>query len=89
MNFQVVWEPESNRDLHLAWVFAKHPIAVHDAKEEADQLLAGDPSKCGVHVSEGLWSVILPPIRLQYTFDSAKRVVTIVSVALLAGHQHP
>ena len=89
MKFRVIWEPESSNDLHLTWVLARDPSSVRAARDAAEELLAADPYKAGEHVSEGLWRMSLPPLRLQYSINSTERTVTVNTVTLLAGHEHP
>lgn len=88
MRFHVKWDPESEHDLHLAWVLSKAPVAVRAAGESAEEMLATDPAKVGEHVSEGLWRLELPPLRIQYEINFAERTVTISNISLLAGHEH-
>lgn len=89
MRFHLKWEPDSEHDLHLAWVWSKDPAAVHVANDAAMELLAIQPDKAGQHISEGLWRLDLPPLRLQYEINFADRIVTISNVSLLADHEHP
>jgi hypothetical protein len=78
--FRVEWEPAAEDELARIWLRASAPPAVTIAQAQADQLLSRDPIKYGRHLSEGLYSIDVPPLVLTYTIDLANRLVEVTWV---------
>jgi hypothetical protein len=75
--YRVEWDPAAEDELARIWLQSSDPQAVTAAQAQADQLLARDPMKYGRHLSEGLYSVDVPPLVLTYTVDPANRLVEV------------
>lgn len=64
----------------MNWPASGSGPAITAAQAQADQLLARDPIKYGRHLSEGLYSIDVPPLVLTYTIDQANRLVEVTWV---------
>ena len=78
--FRVEWESPAEDELARLWLQPGDPQAVTVASARAEQLLARDPLKYGRHLSEGLYSIDVPPLVLTYTVDQANRLVEVTWV---------
>lgn len=82
--FRVEWEPAAEDELARIWLDATDPPAITKAQAQADQLLARDPVKYGRHLSEGLYSIQIPPLVLTYAIDLMDRTVEVAWIRLSA-----
>jgi hypothetical protein len=80
VSFTVGWEPDAQTELHQLWATLPNPAAVRSAAETSERLLANDPVSNGQLLSEDLWKLIVPPLALYYTIDSARRHVQITDI---------
>ena len=75
--FRVEWEPAAEDELARIWLRSGDPSAVTAAQAQADQLLSRNPIHYGRHLSEGLYSIDMPPLVLTYTIDPANQLVEV------------
>ena len=80
MNFTVGWEPDTRAELHQLWATLPDPAGVRAAADTAERLLGDDPIGNGQLLSEELWRIIVPPLRLYYEIDSTRRHVQITDI---------
>ena len=78
--FLVEWEPPAEDELARIWLRAVDPLAVTRAQAQADGLLSRDPIKYGRYLSEGLYSIDVPPLVITYTIDNPNRLVVVTWV---------
>jgi hypothetical protein len=84
--YRVTWQSDAEADLAEFW---SDPLA-DSAKREAirfaadtqELVLAKDPKGRGSHLSEGLWAISHPPLRLIYVVDDDLAVVDVVRAKL-------
>jgi hypothetical protein len=86
VNFTMTWEPDARRELHLTWATAPDPVAVRQAADTAEQLLAADPFGTGIPLAEELWRASVPPLVVDYTIDPDQQAVEISNVAHIASN---
>ncbi len=84
MNYRVDWTDEALDHLAAAWAQAPDRQAVTDAQSTIDKLLARNPLGQGAVRSEGLYVIEVRPLRTLFEVSDADRIVTVVSVNLLA-----
>ena len=78
--FDVEWPPPILSDLADIWTKATNRQAVTDASDAIDDLLSRDPINNGVHISEGLYRLVAPPLVVCYEVDAARRRVKVSRV---------
>ena len=78
--FAVEGEASAEDELALLWMKAADRQAVNAAQVRADQLLAANLIGNGRHLSEGLYQLTVPPLKLSYTVDEGNRRVEVISV---------
>lgn len=83
MNWTVGWEPSVRSEMHQLWAISPDPAAVRSAAETVERNLASDPTGSGQHLSEGLWRIVVAPLVVHYTIDTARRHVEITDCALV------
>ena len=83
MNWTVEFAPGIWTDALVIWATSPDPAAARAAIEEVRDRLAADPHT-GRHLSEGLWTIAVPPLAAFYTIDTARRYVEITAVAATA-----
>jgi mRNA-degrading endonuclease RelE of RelBE toxin-antitoxin system len=79
-SFAVEWAASAEDELALLWMQAADRQAVNAAQVRADQLLAADPVGNGHPLSEGLYRLTVPPLKLIYTIDEQNRRVEVAAV---------
>jgi len=82
MEFEVIWTPPATNQLTDIWLAATDRNAVTLAQTAVDKLLAGDPFGCSRHLSEGLSTLRVPPLRVYFTVDRQLRKVSVEEVQL-------
>jgi hypothetical protein len=85
--FTVDWTDEASEDLtaaYAAYFLVRQGIRVTIAERIATQLLADDPVHNGTVVSEGLYRVVVSPLRVHYEIDLLARVVRVTHVGYFA-----
>jgi hypothetical protein len=81
MSYSVDWTPAARSQLAGIWVqHVSHRQAITAAQARIDRLLAADPVRNGNLLSEGLYTITVPPLRAVYEISDANRLVTVVSV---------
>jgi hypothetical protein len=78
--YRVIWRKRARRDLAAIWIAAPDRNAVTQAQATADHLLATDPYRYGTPVSEGLWSLTVPLLRISFEIDDARLRVVVTNV---------
>lgn len=78
--FSVDWPPEILSDLADIWLQAPDRQAVTDAEASIDRLLKRGPLNYGIHLSEGLYRIEVPPLIVTYAVDTARSHVEVASV---------
>jgi hypothetical protein len=78
--FTVVWYRAAQDDLANLWLSAVDPSAVTHSADEIDRRLAHDPISAVEAEHEGLCSLIIEPLMVQFTLDELDRKVTVWSV---------
>ena len=78
--FTVDWDEEAEDELARNWMEADEPNEVVAAQNLADQLLSHDPVGAGRPLSEGLYLLLVPPLVVFYTIDTARRHVQVTWV---------
>jgi hypothetical protein len=82
--FVVDWSVEAMDGLAAAWMAATDKPAVNQAQSAIDSLLSQSPFSHGTPVSEGLFGLNIPPLRVVYSVDGNTNRVEISSANLLA-----
>ncbi len=81
MNFTVDWDKSTENDLMELWLAASDQRAITAATAAVDQLLSEDPFSFGLHLSEGLWRIRVPPLVVHDTIDTALRHVQVTAAS--------
>lgn len=81
--FDVDWDDDASNSLALLYMLVKDPNSLWPAGYRADRKLEQRPRQAGVELSEGLWQMIEPPLKIFYEIDDAKRLVTVTHVQLV------
>lgn len=81
--FTVVWYRDAKDDLADLWLSASDPGAVTLSANEIDRRLAEDPKSAILENHEGLCSLIVEPLLIQYSFDELDCKVTVWTVRLI------
>lgn len=82
-SFVVEWDDEATGMLADIYLSASDPDALWPAQSQADRLLEQRPRTYGSELSEGLWQIIVPPLKIFYEIDDAKRLVAVTHVELV------
>ncbi|MCI0458140.1 MAG: hypothetical protein L0Z62_14345 [Gemmataceae bacterium] len=83
MSYSVDWEDDALDTLATIWMHSSDRGAVTSAQAAIDRLLAADPRKHGIPLSEGLFAIEVHPLRAQFEMDDAASAVKVVSVGEL------
>src|SRR5262245_42939321 len=81
--YTVVWLKSAQDKLAQFWLDASDQQGLADAADSIDSSLANDPTSKGTHLSEGLYSLDRPPLRVLYSVSEADRLVEVADVRLL------
>lgn len=76
----VVWYRDAQADLADLWMSAANPGAITLGADEIDRLLAHDPKSAIERNHEGLCSLTVEPLQVQYSFDELDCKVTVWTV---------
>jgi hypothetical protein len=82
--YTLVWTLEARIDLATVWIDATDRAAVNQAADQAEAILRSYPFGQAVHVSEGLWRLVVRPLVVHFAVDTSTRTVTISQVATVA-----
>ena len=78
--FTVVWYNDAQNDLADLWMSAVDPGAVARSADEIDRQLARDPKSVTEANHEGLCSLSVEPLVVQYSIDELDCRVTVWTV---------
>lgn len=84
MNYSVDSEIEARNELASVWMSASSldRKAITAAQAEIDRLLAFDPISKGSLLSEGLYAINFPPLRVLFEVSEESRMVNVVKMKL-------
>ena len=82
-NFEVQWNPDAEDLLATLYMRVSDPNTVWPAQYRADRRLEQQPRDHGFELSEGLWQIIEPPLKIFYEIDDATRLVIVTHVQLI------
>jgi plasmid stabilization system protein ParE len=74
------WSESAQNRLIEIWINAQDRNAVSRADSQAEKILKQQPRTAGRELSEGLWQIIVPPLKIFYEIDEDKRIVTVTHV---------
>ncbi len=80
--FQVEWDDDASDKLALLYLLVSDPNTIWPAQYRADRKLEQQPRQAGAEVSEGLWQIVEPPLKIYYEIDDTKQIVTVTHVQL-------
>lgn len=80
MTYAVDWTEDALTALATIWLGSAHRQAITAAQASLDRQLASHPYAGSRVVSEGLYSLDVPPLRALFEVNDAQHVVTIVAV---------
>jgi hypothetical protein len=81
MPYSVAWSHEARAQLGVIWIRqTASRRAITAAQARIDQLLAANPIRHGVAVSEGLFAIDVPPLRALYEISNGIQRVEVVVV---------
>ena len=78
--FEVTYQPVAEDQLADAWLTAPDRNAVTTAQATIDRLLAADPHGHGRHLTEGLFTLHVPPLQVYFTVDDERKHVWVEAV---------
>jgi hypothetical protein len=78
--YTVTWLKSAQGHLAQLWTEAGDRAALTEAANTIDQVLGTDPGPKGKAVSEGLYTLHVPPLHVLYSFSEADRIVEVASV---------
>jgi hypothetical protein len=80
MKFQVQWEDDVLATLAALWMSASDRAKVTHAQAVIDRVLASDPIRKGISLSEGIHAIEFDPLRVLYEINESARLVDVVAV---------
>jgi hypothetical protein len=80
--FTVEWDSAVEDELALLFLRAGDPNAIWPAQYKVDRKLEQRPRQAGFELSEGLWQIVEPPLKVFYEIDDVKKLVTVTHVQL-------
>lgn len=81
-DFTVIWWPPAEQDLTNLWIDSPDRQSIADATDRIEQELARTPLSSGKSVWEGLRSLTIDPLHVQFSVNDGDRKVTVWSVRL-------
>lgn len=78
--YTVVWADDARGELADLWVASPDRNGVSSAADTADQLLATDAATRGSELSEGLYCLKLPPLKVIFLIREDDRIVEVLMV---------
>ncbi len=76
----VEWTLSAEDETAEIWIQAPDPKAVTKALALIEKRLAQNPEGAGEYKSEGLYVLLVPPIRIYYTIEVVRRRVEVTDV---------
>jgi hypothetical protein len=80
--YTVEWDNDASDQLALLYLRVADPNTIWPAQYRADRKLEQRPRQAGAELSEGLWQMIEPPLKISYEINDAMRIVTVTHVQL-------
>ncbi|HMP08312.1 MAG TPA: hypothetical protein PJ982_18335 [Lacipirellulaceae bacterium] len=80
--FTVVWQSGVQAELASLWLAADDREAVAQAANEIERKLSRDPTRYGLPIKEGLYSIEAPPLRVLFEIREADRIVEVACARL-------
>lgn len=81
--FAVDWDDAAEQALALVYMRVGDPNDVWPAQYRIDRVLEQRPKQAGFELSEGLWQIVEPPLKVFYEINDAKQLVTVTHVELI------
>ncbi len=81
MKFTVLWKPDAENKLIQLWMEFADRLAVRNAADEIDRLLANDPNEQGESRSGGVRILIVEPLAVFYAVREQDRIVDVARVS--------
>jgi hypothetical protein len=81
--YGVEWDDAAADLLAAHYLRVSDPNTIWPAQYRADRRLEQRPRTEGIELSEGLWQIIEPPLKIFYEIDDAKKLVTVTHVELI------
>lgn len=82
-SYVVDWTDAALDMLADIWTQASNRSAVNAAQNHIDALLARDPLGGGQPLGEGLYKLVVPPLKVFYSVDPAKKTVEVSVVSYI------
>ena len=79
MPYRVEWGADARDTLAEIWLAASDRAAVTRAQHQIDQVLTTFPAS-GEPLSEGIYVVEIPPLRVYYEIDAENLLVTVTNL---------
>jgi hypothetical protein len=81
--FTVEWDHAAESRLALLYMNVGDPNTLWPAQYRADRTLEQRPRQAGKELSEGLWQIVEPPLKIFYEIDDAKKLVIVTHVEFI------
>jgi hypothetical protein len=84
--YEVNWLDDAFDDVVQYWLDAQdseQKSRIRRATDDADRVLVTDPKRNADHLSEGLWRLEVPPLRLYFVIDEGQHLVDVTGVGLV------
>ena len=81
-SYTVEWDETAIDLLAALFLQVGDPDILWPAQYRADRLLEQNPAAHGVELSEGLWQMIEPPLKIFYEIRDDQRLVLVTHVQL-------
>ena len=78
--YDQIWDTVAEDELADIWRNSPNKSMVVRAAAAIDKQLSQDPHGHGAHLSEGLWEITVPPIRVYYQIDDTNKEVIVRNV---------
>ena len=78
--YRVQYLQQAADDLALVWHDAQDRGVVTRASYEAEQELSSDPLRFAEHLSEGLYRLEVPPLRLYFTVRDEDHTIEVCNI---------
>lgn len=80
--YSVVWSADTMNELAEIWLRASDRRAVTTAQAQMDDQLALGPRSRSTEVAEGLYKLVIAPLRVYFEIDESSRLVKITGISL-------
>jgi hypothetical protein len=79
-SYSVEWNREAEDELAQIWLRATNRTRINVAQVAIDCLLETDPHGNGIYLSEGLYQLSVPPLRVFYEIIESEKQVNVTDV---------